>query len=155
MDRWQVVHIGTYTGVDSLSLARWNHADGWAFAATRRASANCDFVYPSGTEGMRTYAESYAAAGAQRTAPTAWRTGAWFRIRWQIFPDGRCAFSGPDGSVMFSAALPADVRSRAHSFFYGNSPNTNMLVGPVTSTEGIPDGVDWLPKPPPSPRTRR
>ena len=155
MTRWQVVRIGMYAGVDSMSLARWNHADGWAFGPGRSSNAHCDFWYPSGTEGMRTYAESYAAAAIENIAPSPWRTGAWFRIRLQVLPDGRCAFSGPDGAVIYSESIPADVRNRAHIFIYGNSPNTNMLVGPVTIMEGIPDGIDWVPKTPPLPRTRR
>ncbi|MEQ1692542.1 MAG: hypothetical protein ABMA00_14735, partial [Gemmatimonas sp.] len=144
MDRWQVVRIGLYGGVDSLGLARWNHRDGWAFAPGRQHNYSCEFQFPAGSEGMRTFAERYLAARQALIAPSTWRSGTRFRVRLQIFPDGRCGVGLDGRAVAIGDAGTRPATGTAHVYLYGNSPNTQMLVGPVMVTEGVPDGVDWF-----------
>ena len=143
MDRSQVVRVGLYRDIDSVGLARWNHVDGWAFAPGRGATANCEFRYPSGSEGMRSYTDRFGAATLERQAPASWANGERIRVRLQLFPDGRCG-AAINGRVVGIAITPTGTsRSRAHVFLYGNSPGTQAVVGAVSVTLGVADGIDW------------
>ncbi len=143
LDHWQVVRLGLYVGIDSSGLARWNHRDGWAFAPDRQHAFPCEFVYPSGQQGTNRFTTAFETAFDQLPAPAVWRSGVRFRLRLQIFPDGRCG-AAINGRPVALGDMRAPAGGRAHVFIYGNSPGTKMLVGPVTVTEGVPSGVDWF-----------
>jgi hypothetical protein len=82
--------------------------------------------------------------GETRSAavPPSFRTGAWFHLRLQIFPDGRCgvAINGTPVAVSQEATM-RDSAVRVVSF--GNSAGTQALVGPVRLRAGVPDDIDW------------
>ena len=143
MDRWQVVRVGLYIDIDSAGLARWNHNDGWAFASGRDALGQCEFQYPSGLEGTPSYVDRFTAATLHEPAPAEWAKGERIRVRLQLFPDGRCGAAVNGRVVGIAAALPATRTRRAHVFIYGNSPETRAVVGPLTISRGIMDGILW------------
>jgi hypothetical protein len=75
--------------------------------------------------------------------PLPTQRGAWFSLRLQMFPDGRCGAAINGRLVAISeATLPLD---RPYNVVVeGNSLGTRMLVGPLEVWEGVKGGVDWL-----------
>ena len=69
-------------------------------------------------------------------------TGRWYRVRLQIFPDGRCGIA-VDGKPLGIDATLRRLDRPAWLVVYGNSIGTRMLVGPLEVWEGVKEGVDW------------
>jgi DNA-binding SARP family transcriptional activator len=69
-------------------------------------------------------------------------SGAWYRVRVQILPDGRCAVAVHGRLIWVSQeSLPLDRPYRL--VLSGNSVGAKMLVGQVRLWEGVLDGIDW------------
>ena len=143
MDRSQGVRVGLYTDVDSVGLAHWNHKDGWAFTTGRDARGGCEFQYPAGLEQTTSYISQFAAATYQMAAPLNWAKGEQVRVRLQLFPDGRCGAAVNGRVVGLGAAAIRLQARRAYVYIYGNSPGTLAVVGPVTISKGVADGIEW------------
>ena len=157
-DQWQIVAVSLEDGLADAVLKVWDHGGG----NIPRREANvpsCNVGYPT-SEG-RAYGDSIAASLDRQpspprmmSAPRSFRAGAWFHVRLQIFPDGRCgvAVNGVPIGRSSSAAI-ADTADRV--LIFGNSVGTKVLVGPVVIRAGVPDDIDWslvsasLPESPP------
>jgi hypothetical protein len=68
--------------------------------------------------------------------------GRWFRIRLQIFPDGRCGVALNDEPLWRPRrALKLD---RPFAINLGNqSSNTKVLHGPIEVWQGVRTDIDW------------
>ena len=99
---------------------------------------------PMASTCARRVGPQYVTARQQLTAPPTWRNGKRFRVRLQIFPDGRCGAAIDGRAVANADAGRSTPNGTALVYLYGNSPNTRMLVGTVVVTEGVPEGVDWF-----------
>lgn len=106
----------------------------------------CSLRYPGseGVEGPRLLSLTSMAANQRAVAPASQdlATGQWYRIRVQLFPDGRCglAVNGRAVAVTSSTQGPRGaVRVRMN----GASKNTAIRVGPVTLRRGVPADIDW------------
>ena len=79
-------------------------------------------------------------------ATTPWNNvndGRWFRVRVQIFPDGRCGVA-IDGRPITITGVGVRSDARYLAVLDGNSYHTRVLTGPVDIWTGIRPGVDWL-----------
>jgi hypothetical protein len=143
--QWQIANISLDDALADTVLKTWDHGAG---NMPRRATdwPSCGAMYPT-TEGP-TYGDTIASVFAEPSstvatpAPASFRTGAWFHVRLQIFPDGRCgvAVNGvPAGLGQFGTI--ADSAERI--VIFGNSSETKVLVGPLTIRAGVPNDIDW------------
>lgn len=109
-------------------------------------SPRCGMTYPDGRGGET----------AAHTVVAAWNNGfalarvsqhaakrAWQHVRIQLFPDGRCGFALNDSPVMITAAPQVRAGERVRIGLFGQSYATDVVVGSVTVTRGMPNGVDW------------
>ncbi|MFN8572938.1 MAG: AAA family ATPase [Gemmatimonadaceae bacterium] len=71
-------------------------------------------------------------------------TGAWYHVRIQLFPDGRCGMA-LDGKPIAMTPAPAHWFPKAFLQIGGNSFDTKILIGPVRIIHGVPTDIDWSP----------
>jgi len=147
LPQWQQQFVNLEFNYDSAGLSAWDHRTGepWV-AASGTSSWSCSFIYPWGPEGpQQARGDSMSAflTGDRATlaAPALLPSGRWYRVRLQIFPDGRCgaALNG----VMVAVGPAQDLPPLAHVFLWGNSYRTKMLVGPVSIRRGVPADIRW------------
>ena len=69
-------------------------------------------------------------------------TGAWYRVRLQIFPDGTCGVA-VNGRARWRSTSGAPPRERYRLVIGGNSVGSRMLVGPVEVWTGVRNDVNW------------
>jgi DNA-binding SARP family transcriptional activator len=143
--QWQVANVSLDDALTETVLETWDHGAG---NMPRRSTdwPSCSAMYPT-SEGPA-YADSIASmfAGSSSTvtalAPPSFRTGAWFHVRLQIFPDGRCgvAVNGVPTVRGQFGTIPDSVE---RVVIFGNSSETKVLVGPLTIRSGVPNDIDW------------
>jgi hypothetical protein len=142
--QWQEQIVGFFFGADSGALATWDHRTGYPPFISKPSVGSCFATYPGGGEG-HTYADSiHIGGGFNRAAPVPrdLRTGRWFTLRIQVFPDGRCAFA-VDGRPLVISPRQALAGTWAHVMLDGKSYETQILVGPLTIFTGVPTDIDW------------
>lgn len=146
LPQWQVVRIAIDDGLDEEGLRRWKHVVG-NIPRLKLDGPSCTASFPGGLEGSR-YADFVNGGAAQGIAfgsvpaPKSFRHGAWFRVRVQVFPDGRCgvAINGVPITLSMSRVI---TDSTARVMLFGASAETKALVGPLTVAAGVSDDVDW------------
>jgi hypothetical protein len=141
--QWQTQGLSFEFGLDSTLLSSWDHRTGELPDAPARV---CGWSYPGGGEGPE-FADWLSlelgapTAGVRFRAPPELRTGAWYRVRLQFFPDGRCGFALNGAPVYIG--LPTSATQPAHLFLRGLSVRTKVLVGPIVMFSGVPTDIDW------------
>ncbi|HTT66671.1 MAG TPA: AAA family ATPase [Gemmatimonadales bacterium] len=139
---WQNVNVDLEAAVDSAALERWDHRTG-APPDHLDVHHSCGTGFPGGEGARNLGTVTVTAATSRRVAvEPALRSGRWWTLRLQIFPDGRC---GVAVNGRARAILPEPLRLERPFllFLQGYSYHTRMLVGPLTVWEGVPGGVDW------------
>ena len=142
--QWQTisVELGSYLSVPGL--ARWDHRTG-GLPRLPGSTAWCHVRYPGSYEGKGWGDSLQVGAANERftvAAPSVFKTGQWFDVRVQLFPDGRCGFA-INGVPLIVSAPRAIWQPTVRVMLYGNSAWTNILVGETTLREGVPDDIDW------------
>ena len=144
LPQWQYQTVSSYIGLDSAALFAWDHRTGDApVSVPSFATGYCEFSYASGPEGP-SWSDSLAVAGERRSvlaAPKWMKSGAWYRVLIQVFPDGRCGIA-VNGTAIF-VSPPKPELLDAWVFLGGASVRTRILVGPLTIIRGVPADVDW------------
>ncbi len=74
--------------------------------------------------------------------PASLRSGRWYTVRIQIFPDGRCGVA-VDGQPLWRSDSPISLDRLYRVRFEGKSVRTRILVGPLNVWEGVRGDVDW------------
>jgi DNA-binding SARP family transcriptional activator len=163
--QWQIVNVSLEDALTDTVLKVWDHGGG---NMPRRTVdwPSCSVGYPT-TEGS-SYGDTIGvvidrpSSAVTLPAPPSFRSGAWFHVRLQIFPDGRCGVA-VNGVAAGRSQFGTIPDSAERVVIFGNSANTKVLVGPLTIRAGVPDDIDWslpgqpLPAAPPtawSPRPR-
>ncbi|MES2306798.1 MAG: AAA family ATPase [Gemmatimonadota bacterium] len=135
--KWQVIRVGlsAVTGASRGGLT---------------GKGSCTFAYPSG-EGWEARTQAISPAGVVVVGNTL-RSGDWYDVRVQIFPDGTCgmAINGIPVGRSETAVAPRD--SVAVSI-EGQTVGSQLLVGPLKVWSGVPGDIDWS-KLPPNPKPR-
>jgi hypothetical protein len=136
-EKWQKMYVGFLT-LDGAALSRWDHQSGYLPGLA--GGLYCALDYPSDAEGSQ-WGAGYAVANQRTLATHEMRSGKDYRVRIQIFPDGRCgmALNGRAMIVGMAAGPTMPVRL----IVYGSSVDTKMLAKHLTVTRGVATGVDW------------
>lgn len=141
--QWQQLIVLIYPFRDSLAAQQWDHRTGY-ISHYLDSRLGCEFVYPQG-EGPKALAIASPfgdVATATRNPRARLDTGEWYRVRMQLFPDGRCgvALNGQPLHI----GLAGDRRAGpVHLFIEGHSVGSRLLVGRIRVSEGVPDDIDW------------
>jgi hypothetical protein len=140
---WQQLIIGFITGLDGEGLQRWDRQS--SNAPGRREAypmLMCGVEYP---DGNGTHSDRLRTLGAPAlTAPVPeWtRTGRWYRVIVQLFPDGTCGVA-LDGKALARTTDRIPTEPGFRVALEAKSVRTRMLVGPLQVWEGISSEVDW------------
>lgn len=142
--QWQAVAI-------ALRSVRQNQAEAAVSMAMDAPSTpthqfeRCSAGFPA-SEDMRGIGHVLASVAEQlpKRLPvdSSFISGAWFRLRVQLFPDGSCGIA-INGQARWRSrpALPTDQPYRI--WITGNSANTRVLVGPMEVWSGVRGDVEW------------
>jgi DNA-binding SARP family transcriptional activator len=147
LPQWQYETVSLVMGLDSARLFGWDHrtADpATVFPMVAQGRVYCELTYPGGPEGP-TSADLLAIWDGHRrvqlAAPKWMRSGALYRVRLQVLPDGRCGVA--INGVPVLVGLPMRPLGKAYVFLHGSSVRTKILAGPVTILRGVPTDADW------------
>jgi hypothetical protein len=77
-------------------------------------------------------------------------SGAWYRVRMQIFPDGTCGFA-LDERPIWRSTKAQDPTLRYHPYIHGQTVGTRILVRSVEMWQGVKTDLDWASLERPSP----
>ncbi len=143
--QWQSLNLNVMPLANPEELARWDHRSGYIpNVSTTDGLASCGVEYPRG-DGLaarrKLFLHGDEALAREYDAQHLERGNSW-RIRIQIFPDGRCGVA-VNGEPLFSSKARLSVPSAPLLVTYGNSWHSRMLLGPITVSNGVPHGVDW------------
>ena len=139
--QWQSLYLQLDGSVDETSLERWDHVTGSPpHVPSGAAPTTCGLGYPGG-DGFRGLSR-VGGPGGHIAVDSSLRSGQWFTIRLQIFPDGRCAVA-IDGKPIARAETPLDLNRPYRVLIEGKSVRTRILVGPLDVWEGVKGDVDW------------
>lgn len=144
--QWQTLVLQLDADVDSGALAAWDHKTG---GLPRRSvvggmTNECTAASPGG-EGPEWAGQLSFAAGqssGRAALPAGDASGKWYRVRLQVFADGRCGVA-LDGRRLWISRRPIATDRPFRLVLSGNSVGARMLFGPVETWQGVMDGVDW------------
>ncbi|MCC6930174.1 MAG: AAA family ATPase [Gemmatimonadaceae bacterium] len=147
LQQWQEVVVALQDGVDTTSLAAWNHQRGFVWASGRidGRAPHCWARYPGGRRGA-TYADSLlldvGGASVFVAVDRSLRTGEWYDLVLQWLPDGRCAVA-VNGRPLAVVPPVDQYAGPTHLFVHGNAFRTEMLVGELRVIRGLDRSVNW------------
>ena len=135
--RQQYLAMTLIPGSDSVALSRWDHRS----ASPPLRAPSCTFAFPVG-DGVPT--QPFVNLGAGPVfVPSSLLSGQWYRIRVQVFPDGRCGYALNGNALAVSKRPQVPLTPAYHLVLHGNSLGNRMLVGLLQLWTGVPDDVDW------------
>ena len=143
--QWQTLSLELRPGMDSARLARWDHRAGAApGSGDAQIVGRCELVIPAG-EGPENAGLISLADIRQQTLPldTHYLSGQPYRVRMQLFPDGRCGLAIDGKPVMIAEGLPIG-NARYRLVIGGNSAQTDILVGSVQMWNGVRSDIPWI-----------
>ena len=152
-DEWQRMRTVLVPGMDTLALQRGDQKK--APASIGRPDLGCSAGFPAmhGRAGRTHLAANLGVSDVVEVGPdsAALATGAWWTLRMQLFPDGRCGIA-VNGRVVWisSGAVPLDapfwIRLGDESAF------ATLLHGPLKIWTGVRTDVAWTAAPLSAPR---
>ena len=139
---WQNVSIELEGAPDTAALERWDHRTGGP-PDQLDLDHYCSVGFPGG-EGARNLGTLILSAATSRrfAVEPALRSGRWWTLRLQVFPDGRCGVA-VNGRAVGILPQPIRIDNPFVLFLQGYSYGARMLVGPLQVWAGVPGGVNW------------
>ena len=143
--QWQTLSLEFRPGMDSTRLARWDHRDSeMPRSPDAQRVGRCQVAIPAGEGVENVHTISLADIRLERLAVDArYFSGRPYRVRIQLFPDGRCGVAIDGKPLSIVPGLPLDS-SRYRLVIAGNSAQTDILVGEVRMWTGVPSDIRWL-----------
>jgi DNA-binding SARP family transcriptional activator len=141
--KWQRLHASIVSGIDTAALRAADQAK--APPSLGRSDAACGITFP--TDG-RWGATRITVIGsisqlidlAASAAPL--RSGAWWTLRLQILPDGRCGVA-INNRVIWLSPEPIPLNGEFRVRLGDSSAGTTLLHGPLTIWTGVRTDIDW------------
>ena len=142
--QWQTLDLDLRGSDNDQNLVTWDHRTGFMPTIARSSGASCIFSYPGreGVDGLMTIIPMAATRGDTPLQALRISNGEPYRVRLQVFPDGRCGMA-VNGAPLFVSTDRFAAHVPLRLVTYGNSWKTRMLLGPLTVTGGVPDDIDW------------
>ncbi|HEX9727358.1 MAG TPA: AAA family ATPase [Gemmatimonadales bacterium] len=137
--QWQYLSVQLDAALDSAGLVGWDHRSG-APPSHGDAQRSCGVRYPDG-DGFQNLNRIGGPPG-RVPVDTSLRSGRWYTLRLQIFPDGRCGVA-IDGQPLARSHTPLALDRPFRVHLTGKSVRTRILVGPLEVWEGVRGDVDW------------
>jgi len=140
----QVLTMDWVGGLDSLSLGGWDHLGGYMPLRGVLENRQCMTGYPSGEGPTGKVRFGHNAGPWERLIPvdSSLADGHLFRIRLQIFPDGRCGLALDGHPISISDfALPMDLPFALRLGYA--SYQGQVLHGPLEVWLGVRNDVQW------------
>ena len=140
--QWQIVSVLLQPFSTRSELDRWDHVTGYISDHLDRIRG-CDFTYPTG-EGRRALTPQWFNSWRRAVGDSSstLHKGSWYKVRVQIFPDGRCGLAINGHPVLVNIGN-GPVRLPVLPMIYGSTAGTRILVGKVLITSGVPRDLDW------------
>jgi hypothetical protein len=142
--QWQVIIAVMFQVGDSSTLTKWDHRTGYLPSDIAGPRLSCVLAYPEGEAADAARHASPLGELAKATGNPRFRldTGAWWHLRLQLFPDGRCGVAINGQPLLidhegFVSARPVRL------LFEGSSVGSQVLVGPLRVVAGVPADIDW------------
>jgi DNA-binding SARP family transcriptional activator len=144
-ETWIRASVSLVLGVDTVAL-RQSDPLGAPIGVEDHGNRHCGVTYPSGDGAFgRSSLNLSAATGLMMVLPDSLGVradGAWWRLRLQIFPDGRCGFA--INGVPIWRSLDPMPTNRPYWVRLGHqSAETRVLHGPLQVWQGVRTDVDW------------
>jgi hypothetical protein len=141
---WQRLRVSLAAGIDTAVYRTADQAK--AAPSIGRNDARCGISYPGG-EGR--YGEGRLSVNGAMS-PTldveALRpllaSGAWWTLRIQILPDGRCSVA-VNGKVVWLSPEPMPIDGEFRLRLGDDADGTKLLHGPLREWTGVRTDVDW------------
>ena len=142
--QWQTLDLDLRGSDNDQVLRTWDHRTGFMPTIARSSGASCIFSFPGreGLDGLMTIIPLSAPRSDTPRQALRISNGEPYRVRLQVFPDGRCGMA-VNGAALFVSNDRLEDQVPLRLVTYGNSWRTRMLLGPVTITEGVPGDIDW------------
>jgi len=107
------------------------------------SNSACSFTLPSGEGRELSERMTFGAPTGSKTLTTPRDLlERWYRLRVQVFPDGTCGFA-IDGVPWWRSEGALALSERYTIKLYGQSVDTQVLVGPLQVWYGVRTDVDW------------
>ncbi len=140
--QWQVLMVGFFQAGDGSQLTTWDHRTG-AHPALSGPRRSCQFAMPAGEgpKGLRRVTVNGLEPSAIPVEDRFFR-GEPFKVRVQLFPDGRCGVA-IDGRAL--RIVPTEITGvdSYRLIIGGKSVHTQLLVGALEMWEGVKPDIDW------------
>jgi hypothetical protein len=152
--QWQSLALFVMALGDSAELQRWDHRSGYLpNVSGQNGIASCGLQYPAGDglEARQHVAAHIDPAMMARFDASGLRNGTPWRLRLQVFPDGRCGIAVNRRPIAISA-LRFPPQQPLLLVTTGNAWRTQMLLGPLSIYSGVPSDVAWTAAAPPRAR---
>lgn len=142
---WQTVTLTIDRGLDSISFARWDKTSGSLPSGFRESCAvgyGGESLFWRGHLAVRATDEVVAPS-----APADLAQGKrWFRLRVQVFEDGRCGVA-VDGVPLWQSTATLTGRFRPMVSVHGMSYRTDILIRRIETWAGVRGDIDWTKAP--------
>jgi hypothetical protein len=145
LNHWQLLTVELRSERDSTALATWDHDTGGPSSEIAGGPGlSCAEAIPwgEGPRWARTIGVGVPGESAPLRTPPNLVTGRWYRVRLQLFADGRCGIA-LDGQPVWVSSSTIPIQFPIRIYLHGNSIGTRMLVGPLEVWEGVRGDVDW------------
>ena len=141
--QWQLIIAGLQPIENASRIDTWDHKTGYITGRIGEEPA-CWFTYPIGEGKDRTTQPPWYQSMISAMGNPSFRIdeGAWYRVRVQIFPDGRCGTAINGRALIINRDIrPLDIP--VLSVIEGMSVDTKILVKRVMISSGVPTDIDW------------
>lgn len=139
--QWQSLQV-SLVSADSIDRRSWDLRTG-NLPNPNQPWRSCAMEYPSRDGAVRATGLLFT-TGIQQVlqAPPSMYTGAWVRVRIQLFPDGRCAIA-LNGQPRVISERRVPIGDSATVFITAPSHHTRILIGRVEIWTGVRSDIDW------------
>ena len=136
--QYQRIILDLTPSLSDRSLAAWDHVTG--YLPWDGDGSRCDLTYPAGDGPPEL--RSFAAGGLRPRASARIRSGAWYTVRLQTFPDGSCGMA-IDGRPISRSAQKLRTGRNYRVVLMGASVGAHVLAGPLEVWQGVRTDVNW------------